>query len=61
MFGPQDIEWVQAYGDVAVSRLHSRVTKDGPGTRQTKSANQPTKTYQKLPKPNKAQARQSQK
>ena len=26
----QDIEWVQAYGDVAVSRLHSRVRQGGP-------------------------------
>lgn len=26
----QDIEWVQAYGETAVSRLHSRITKDGP-------------------------------
>lgn len=26
----QDIEWVQAYGEVAVARLHSRVTQDGP-------------------------------
>jgi len=26
----QDIEWVQAYGDVAVSRLHSRIKPDGP-------------------------------
>lgn len=26
----QDIEWVQAYGEVAVSRLHSRIKKDGP-------------------------------
>jgi rubredoxin len=26
----QDIEWVQAYGEVAVARLHSRVKKDGP-------------------------------
>ena len=26
----QDIEWVQALGEVAVARLHSRITKDGP-------------------------------
>jgi rubredoxin len=26
----QDIEWVQAYGEVAVARLHSRVKKGGP-------------------------------
>ena len=25
----QDIEWVQAYGEVAVARLHSRITEDG--------------------------------
>ena len=26
----QDIEWVQAYGEIAVARLHSRIKKDGP-------------------------------
>jgi len=26
----QDIEWVQAYGEVAVSRLHSRISPGGP-------------------------------
>eukprot|EP00756_Hemistasia_phaeocysticola_P045870 Hpha_TRINITY_DN1962_c0_g1::TRINITY_DN1962_c0_g1_i1::g.30911::m.30911 len=26
----QDIEWVQAYGEVAVARLHSRIEKNGP-------------------------------
>jgi len=26
----QDIEWVQAYGEVAAARLHSRIRKDGP-------------------------------
>ena len=26
----QDIEWVQAYGEIAVSRLHSRIEKGGP-------------------------------
>lgn len=26
----QDVEWVEAYGDVAVARLHSRITPGGP-------------------------------